>query len=331
MGLLLADYLVYSLKNNVSIDGGNKLIINMSGWNHKLEGLQLNPEESLHSLEFATSQEAWEKLNEGFLRLEPALFAKGAIANSGVAVVYNVFIKIRKAWVDPEFDYGRCFNYKETKWTSLLNNYIDFNKLDLLRSKLRVLRNKYNQNYNITYMFNNHHDNGKQCLIAATFSKRFGEDIPVITMVVRASEITKRLIFDFLLIQRMSEYVYGPDQSVQINLFATQMYGNVETLLMYHTHKPLKKILKGAEENSWNKRIKEIWKKFQKGTEKEFSSFKVFFRSFKVLRPDLYEETYKSMKAKELLLEYEDIEYPENVISYSQRKAYKKKLLKQKK
>ena len=86
----------------------------------------------------------------------------------------------------------------------------------------------------------------------------------------------------------------------------------------------------GAEENSWNKRIKEIWKKFQKGTEKDFSSFKVFFRSFKVLRPDLYEETYKSMKAKELLLEYEDIEYPENVISYSQRKAYKKKLLKQK-
>jgi arginyl-tRNA synthetase len=107
----------------------------------------------------------------------------------------------------------------------------------------------------------------------------------------------------------MSEYVYGPDQSVQINLFATQMYGNVETLLMYHTHKPLKKVLNGAEENAWNKRIKEIWKKFQKGTEKEFSSFKVFFRSFKVLRPDLYEETYKSMKAKELLLEYEGCIY----------------------
>ena len=27
----------------------------------------------------------------------------------------------------------------------------------------------------VTYMFNNHHDNGKQCLIAATFSKRFGQ------------------------------------------------------------------------------------------------------------------------------------------------------------
>ena len=100
----------------------------MSGWNRKLEGLQSNTEETLHSLEFATSQEAWEKLNEAFLRLDPVLFDKGATANSGVAVAYNVFIKIRKAWVDPDFDYGRCFNYKETKWTSLLNNYIDFNR-----------------------------------------------------------------------------------------------------------------------------------------------------------------------------------------------------------
>lgn len=300
----------------------------MSGWNRKLEGLQSNTEETLHSLEFATSQEAWEKLNEAFLRLDPVLFDKGATANSGVAVAYTVFIKIRKAWVDPDFDYGRCFNYKETKWTSLLNNYIDFNKLDLLRSKLRILKNKYNQNYNVTYMFNNHHDNGKQCLIAATFSKRFQEDIPVITMVIRASEITKRLIFDFLLIQRMAEYVYGPDQSVQINLFATQMYGNVETLLMYSAYKPLKKVIKGID-NPWTKRVKEVYKKIQKSTEKEWSSFKVFFRSFKVLRPDLYE--YQALLAKDLLLEYEDIEYPENVISYSQRKAYKKKLLKKQK
>lgn len=300
----------------------------MSGWNRKLEGLQSNTEETLHSLEFATSQEAWEKLNEAFLRLDPVLFDKGATANSGVAVAYNVFIKIRKAWVDPDFDYGRCFNYKETKWTSLLNNYIDFNKLDLLRSKLRILKNKYNQNYNVTYMFNNHHDNGKQCLIAATFSKRFQEDIPVITMVVRASEITKRLIFDFLLIQRMAEYVYGPDQSVQINLFATQMYGNVETLLMYSAYKPLKKVIKGID-NPWTKRVKEVYNKILNGTENEWSSFKVFFRSFKVLRPDLYE--YQALLAKDLLLEYEDIEYPENVISYSQRKAYKKKLLKQQK
>lgn len=56
-----------------------KLITSMSGWNRKLKGLQTNTEESLHSLEFATSQEAWEKLNEGFLRLDPILFEKGLL------------------------------------------------------------------------------------------------------------------------------------------------------------------------------------------------------------------------------------------------------------
>lgn len=299
----------------------------MSGWNSKLEGLELNPEETIHSLEFATSQEAWEKLNEGFLRMDPLLFEKGAIANSGLAVVYNVFIKIRKAWMDPNFDYGYTFNYTETKWTSLLNNYIDFNRLDLIRSKLRYLKAKYNQNYNISYLFNNKHDNGKQCLLVATFSKRFQEDIPVVTMILRASEITKRLAFDLLLVQRMAEYVYGPDQSVQINVFATQMYGNVETLLMYDPHKPIKKVLKGlSPEDPWVKRVLEVYNKFKKGTEKDFSSFKVFFRCFKVIRKDLYES--RKLLAKDLLLEYEDIEYPEDCISYSQRKKYKRKLKK---
>lgn len=301
----------------------------MSGWNRLLPGLEVNTEECIHPLEFATSQEAWEKLNEAFLRYDPVLFKQGAIVNSGVAVVYNVFVKIRKAWVDPDFNYGRMFNYTETKWTSLLNNYIDFNKLDLLRSKIRVLGNKYAQNYNISYTFNNKHDNGKQCLLAATFSKRFQEDIPVITMVLRASEITKRLIFDFLLIQRMAEYVYGPEQSVQINVFATQMYGNCETLLMYDSHKPFKKVIKGVEKNAWIQQLTDVLYKFRNNPPEKFQSFKVFFRSYKVLRPDLFE--YKPLLARDLLLEYDDIEYPEDCISYSQRKAYRRKLNKRKK
>lgn len=302
----------------------------MSGWNKPLEGLTTNCEEHIHSLEFATSQEAWEKLNEAFIKLDPVLFEKGGTANSGVVVCYNVFIKIRKAWVDPDFNYGRMFNYRETKWTSLLNNYIDFNKLDLLRSKLRFLKAKYNQNYNISYVFNNKHDNGKQCLLAVTFSKRFQEDVPVLTMVLRASEITKRLIFDLLLVQRMSEYVYGPNQTVQLNLFCTQMYGNVETLMMYDTHRPLKKVLKGVK-NPWTENFMAKFKEFKTGDEKKYSSFKVFFRSFIVLRPDLYKDIYKNLYAKELLLEYEDIKYPEDCISYSQRKKYKAKLKKQNK
>lgn len=298
----------------------------MSGWNKPFKGLEFNAEETVHSLEFATSQEAWEKLNEAFLRLDPSLFEKGAVANSGVAVSYNVFVKIRKAYVDPDFDFGRHFNYTETKWTTLLNNYVDFNQLDLVKSQVKLKKASYNQNYNVSYVFNNSHNNGKQCLLAAIFSKRFQEDVPVITMVVRASEITKRLIFDFLLIQRISEYVYGKDQTVQINLFATQMFGNVETLLMYGAHKKLKKVLKGTDkENPWIKKLLEVNDKFINGTEKDFSTYKVFLRAFKVLRPDLYE--YKPLLAKNLVIDDDSIEYPEDCISYSQRKKYKSKFL----
>jgi hypothetical protein len=301
----------------------------MGGWNKPLEGLKLNSEETCHAVEFATSQEAWEKLNEGFLTLDPLLFSKGAVANAGVAVCYNVFIKIRRAWIDPEFDYGRHFNYTEAKWTVLLNNYIDFNQLDLIKSQLNVKKTTYNQNYNISYLFNNSHNNGKQCLLAATFSKRFQEDIPVVTVVLRASEITKRLIFDFLLVQRMAEYVYGKDQAVQINVFATQMYGNVETLLMYVAHKPFKDIFKGYDKkSSWYKRVKEVYNKFMDGTPEEFSKFKVYLRAFKVIRPDLYE--YKPLLAKDLNLGDDTIEYPESCITFSQRKSYKRKLLKRK-
>ena len=298
----------------------------MGGWNKPL-GLEMNTDEKVHTLEFSTSQQAWEGINEAFLRLDPILFDQGGTANSGVSVSYNIFVRIKRAWMDPDFDFGKYFNYTDSKWTTLLNNYIDFNKLDLLRSRLRCLKQKYNQNYNLPYVFHNTNDNGKQCLLTATFSKRFQQDTPVITMHLRASEVTKRLAFDLLLIQRMAEYVYGPNQPVQINIFACQMYGNVETLLMYNTYRPIKKVMKGMDkDNPWYKRVFEIYQKFMKGEEKDFSKFKVFFRSFKVVRRDEY--PYKPLLAKDLVIEEDDIEYPETCISFSQRRIYKKKYLK---
>lgn len=297
----------------------------MGGWNKPL-GLDMNTDEKPHFLEFATSQEAWEGINEAFLRLDPVLFDQGGTANSGVSASYNIFVHIRRAWMDPDFDYGKYFNYTDAKWTSLLNNYIDFTKLDLLRSRLRCMKQKYNQNYNIPYLFHNKHDNGKQCLLSAIFSKRFQQETPVITLILRASEVTKRLAFDLLLIQRMAEYVYGPDQPVKINIFASQMYGNIETLLMYNTFKPIKKVMKGMDkENPWYKRVMEVLKKFKTEPESQWSKFKVFFRSYKVVRRDEY--PYEPLLAKSLVIESDDIEYPEECISFSQRKSYKKKYL----
>jgi hypothetical protein len=281
--------------------------------------------ENVTSFEFATSQEAWVKLNEMFLCGKEEVFSTG-ILSSGAATSYNVFLKIRKLWIDPEFDYGRMFNYHVTKWNTLINNYIDQNAIDLLKSKVRYFVNNNRYSYSFTYHFENNHSSGKGCLIALTVSRRLTDDVPTLTLLLRSSEITKRLVFDLLLIQRIAEYIFGKDQSCILNIFASQMYGNIETLIMFDSYKPLDRVFKHCENKEWRDKIMERYTKMKTGTPDQYNKYKVFLRSFKVLRPDLY--TYAPLLAKNLLLVDEDIEYPETCISMAQRRDYKKKLIK---
>lgn len=297
----------------------------MSGWNKAFND-DFDTSEHIHHLEFPTSQDCWEGVNEIFLRKDSNIFKKGAIAMSGCSAIYNVWIYIKKLWMDPEFDYGRYFNYTKSKWVTLLNNYVDMNQLDLIRSQIRSMSKKYSQNYNIPFQFSNTHNNGKQCLLSLIFSKRYQSPDPIIVITLRSSEVTKRLAFDLLLVQRIAEYVYGDKVSVQLVLFANQMYGNTETLIMYDAYKPLKKVLKSAEKSAWLDHVNNIYNKFMNGEEKDFSSFKVYYRSFKVLRPDLYKDIYKPLLAKDLIIEEDDTEYPPDIITLTQRKKYKAKL-----
>ena len=94
----------------------------MWGWNKRLDGLEVSSEEEIDCVEFGSCEEGWEKLKEGFVRVEGGVFGKGGSGNSGVGVVYKVFIKIGKGWVEGDFDYGRCLNYKESKWRRLVKN-----------------------------------------------------------------------------------------------------------------------------------------------------------------------------------------------------------------
>lgn len=288
--------------------------------------------EVVHQQEYATSQEAWEGINEMFLRTDPAFFKDNAVISTGILAVYNTFIKIRKAWVDPKFDYGKMFNYKEQKWSSLLNNYLDLNKLDLLRSNISVLERKKSNNYNVSYLFNNTHDNGKGCLLAATFSKRLDQDIPQITLVIRSSEITKRLIFDLLLIQRMGEYVYGKRATFGLNLYITQMYCNAETLLMYNSYKPVKEFINSSSSKRWKDSALATFNKFFDAPE-TFGKYKVFLRSAKCINPKGFNHVPESMLAKDLKILGADasIEYPENCITLTQRKRYLRNLKKKEK
>lgn len=285
---------------------------------------------SVKQLEFSTSQKAWEGINEIFIKADPSFFGKdnGTILVNGAKYAYNVVINIRKAWMDPDFDFGKLFNYQSQKWTLLLNNYVNMNQLDLMRSQVRSYELKKSRNYNFSFDFDNTHSNGKGCLIAASFCRRIDLDIPIIIANMRSSEITKRLSFDLLLLQRLGEYVYGDNQSFMIQLNCNQMYCNTETLIMYDNWRPIKKLTKGLS----SEHVKEVLKTlhFFKTCDESQVKYKVYRRTLACLQPGSVPQKKEiTLLAKDLLLEYDNIPYPENCISYTERQKFKKSYLKQ--
>ena len=280
----------------------------------------------VRELEFANSQECWEKLNEYFFNQEEDVLKLGAKYGSQL-IAYDNFIRIRKAWVDPEMDFGNLFGYRMQKWTGLINNYINLNYLDLLKSQiLSKETGKYSQ-YNISMQFDNSHGHGKNCLLSLTFSRTLETDIPIATFHLRSSEITKRLLLDLLLVQRVAEYIYGEEQHVMIKMICTNMYQNAEAFTMYDIHKPLKKVIRltGKKMSPWQERVMKIHEEF-KSVDPDKITYKVFKRSVNQLQ-GVHGD--RPMLAKDLPLFKKDIDYPEDCITIAQRKKYKREYNKQ--
>lgn len=280
---------------------------------------------SLKSFEFANSQECWEGLNEYFFNQETEILAEGGSRYGSQLIQYNVFAEIRKAWVDPKFDYGNTFGYRIQKWTSLVNNYVNLNYLDLLKSEILVRESKPYPQYNLAMQFDNSHAHGKNCLLSVTFTRRADQAVPIITFTLRSSEITKRLLLDLLLVQRMGEYIYGEEADFKIFMYVINMYQNAEAFTMYNIYKKLDKIIttkKPSKMNNWQKRVMETLEKFST-IEPEKVTYKVFRRSVNQLQ-GVHGD--KPMLTEELMLIKKDIEYPEEYITKAQRRAYKKML-----
>lgn len=192
-------------------------------------------------LSYNTSTEAWEELNKEFLlgckKWNPTI-------KSGCIYVYDLVVHINKPKLDPEFDFGSHFNYSFSKWKGLINNYIDRENLESVKSQVISEESKgKNRIYNIALQFNNNHKHGKNCLLSIIFSRRAGKSIPTLCITLRASEVTKRLACDLLLFQRIGEFVYGEalfDMVIHFN----QIFNDDNVLLMYHAHEDLKKFLK---------------------------------------------------------------------------------------
>ena len=242
------------------------------------------------------SMKAWEELNEAFIKADSRfhfLFGHGAL------YAYDLVIGIRNPKVDPNFDFGRHFNYTSSKWRSLVANYIDKEELALIRDEVTTEESKRSSSkvYNLALQFTNKHGHGKNCLLSMVFSHRLGDTKPTISVFLRASEVTKRLICDLLLFQRIGEYVYG-DTPFQLVIHFNQIFNDDTVLLMYDVHKPIAEILfEGLGD-----RAIELLKKLRKlkNTDPEDVKYKVHRRAAKVLHPDLYK--YPKTLAKDCQL-----------------------------
>jgi len=207
-------------------------------------------------LKYPTSIAAWEGINETLISDPEYVVKKGGYHNNIQVLLFDVTLLIARSYIPDDFNFG-IFNYRMQKWNSLKNNYLDMNQLDKVKSRVMVYLLKKATNYNVSMHFTDKHDNGKGCLLSCTFSKRYNDDQPELAVHVRASEVTKRLIFDLLLIHRIGEYVYGEGASFGIRLTIVQSYIDGMSFLMMHNYKDL---FKWFDKDDWNGRTLKLLK-----------------------------------------------------------------------
>ena len=242
------------------------------------------------------SMKAWEELNEAFLKADSRFHFR---FGHGALYAYDLVIGIRNPKVDPKFDFGRNFNYTSSKWRSLVANYIDKEELAVIRDEVTTEETKRSSSkvYNLALQFTNKHGHGKNCLLSMVFCHRLGDSKPTVCVFLRASEVTKRLICDLLLFQRIGEYVYG-DIPFQLVIHFNQIFNDDTVLLMYDVHKSIEEILEdssGARTESLLGKLNELKKK-----NPENIKYKVHRRAAKVLHPELYK--YPKTLAKDCKL-----------------------------
>lgn len=291
------------------------------------------------TLEFGNLLAAWEGVNEYlFLECEDIIKRGGGLYGPEW-VSYNNYVIARRAWVDPKFDFGKVLGYSYKKWSALVNNYVDLRYLDLLRAELGHRVGKDSRSYNYQFQFSNKHGSGKDCLISLLFTKRIGIPHPIVVFQVRTSEVTKRLLFDFLLVQRVVEYVYGHND-VEVHLFAASYYITAESFVMYNNQKPLRRLLKRhkkrnsksykSDNHKFQSRVLTIFDRYISHPDPMSIVYKVHRRSVLQIQRDENGDPksgVKSLFAEQLLINREIFKLPENVIAPSQIKQHKKNVL----
>lgn len=210
-------------------------------------------------------QHAWHGINE-FLAFD-CFRSKYTHAVSGNQIFcYNVNVRVKLPRVDPNFDYGYCFGYTMNKWSTLVRNYVNREELLALRAEIHTREEKKHQAYNISMNFDNSYVKGKGCLSSVIISRQYGNPVPIIYFAARVIEVTNRMIFDFLLFQRICEFVYKPLGIIpEVRFISPSIYLVAERFSMYSNaildmDQLFEKNVK--EGNVFHKRLWDIYKKF---------------------------------------------------------------------
>lgn len=281
-------------------------------------------------LKYNNLTEAWENINEMFLRHDPVLMEQGAsLTNASFA--YDLKIDVDNPVLDPEFKFGEYFHYTIGKWSKLISNYLDLDVMDQVKEQIRQMEaNKAVQRYyNVGFQFVDSHDNGKGCLLSGVFSRELNNENPIITIYTRAAEVTSRMAFDFLFFQRMGEYVYGKIP-FRLCIYIKQAWSDDNISLMYHNHRPLKRVLKKCESEKRKETIMKALDKMLNGKDEDFVKYQAHHRVFKTLRPDLHPKAAKTkqLTAKDCEIgNWDGIPLPPNCPSIAVRNIIKKKML----
>lgn len=282
----------------------------------------------INKMEFGSSQEAWQGINEYLANNEMKIMENGGGRYGPEMVSYNNWIFIERAYVDPNFDYGFVLGYRKQKWSSLVNNYVNLNLLDATKSQVLYREGRKSQSYNISFLFDNTHNSGKGCLLSLTFARKKGIPNPVLIFYLRSSEVTKRLIFDLLLVQRIGEYVYGTDKFFSLQMICPNMYISAEAFCMYDNVKKLDTVIKpveGAKKlSTFQQRILDVHKHYST-VDPSTIKYRSSLRSVNQLQRDKNGHPLSGdvhLYAKNMQIHHESV-YPIDIISPSVRKKYR--------
>ena len=267
-------------------------------------------------LNFNNGHEAWAGVNKLFINQEEGFFegTQGASITNSI-YTYGLTIAIENAEFDDEFDFGKILGYSQGKWSSLLNNYLDLDALDQLKLQIRELeKNKtVNRNYHIGFNFADSHGNGKGCLVSGMFSRMIGTDKPLLTIIMRASEIVTRLPWDLLLSIRIGEYVYGHNQ-FSIEVIMRSAFADDISLMLYNGYEPIEPLIAKVPNEERRKRLKKTLKKVKRAADDgEDPGYQAYMRVYKIFNPEKYGKTPASLLAKDCIIgDWDGIPMPKN-------------------